>query len=247
MMKKKTRVLKKAACIVLFVLSIVVGASLMVGFMILVEKVLAPKDYLFYENQGIAMFLLPWLLMIPAITVCFDFIGRLQKKKVEELEEQSDLLFLWNHLKKGRIVLIVLWLLGLYYCATNITFVTEEQIICHSPLKPLGTAYDYSDVERITTGFGQKSFSLFEYQKKGSFYYKITLGGKVLVFHTPGVNEDIPRYEDSYLELEEFDQRLVSLGISKQSEEKGWEHCDFDSRYVERFRRIIAHKSNTPQ
>lgn len=93
----------------------------------------------------------------------------------------------------------------------------------------------------IYTAFGQKRFTFLEYEKKGNFYYQIELDGKKKVFYTPSVNEDIEKYADeTYLELEDFDRKLVSLGIPKQSSEKGWEACDLDQEYVERFRRIIA-------
>ena len=60
------------------------------------------------------------------------------------------------------------------------------------------------------------------------------------VFSVPSTNSDIERYtDDTYLELEEFDLALTDLGIPKKSSAKGWEHCDFDDCYVERFLRII--------
>ena len=46
--------------------------------------------------------------------------------------------------------------------------------------------------------------------------------------------------EDSYLELEEFDQKLVSLGIPKEGDPAGAGLCEFDQYYVDRFLRIIG-------
>lgn len=157
-----------------------------------------------------------------------------------------DLFFVWRRLGKGRLVLIALWAVCMYFCVTSATIVTKDKIICHSPMHPSGIAYDYKDVSGIHAAFGQKRFAILEYQKKGNFYYEIELGGKKKVFYTPSVNEDVRRYEDeTYLELEDFDHRLVLLGIPKQSSEKGWESCDLDREYVERFRRIIAfHKES---
>ena len=59
----------------------------------------------------------------------------------------------------------------------------------------------------------------------------------------PSINGDIERYvNDSYLELEDFDQKLVSLGIPKKASTDGYDNCDLDKQYVERFLRIIELK-----
>ena len=61
------------------------------------------------------------------------------------------------------------------------------------------------------------------------------------MFHTPSVNDEIRRYvDDTYLELEDFDQNLVQLGVSKSSSSEGYENCDLDKKYVDRFLRIIG-------
>lgn len=97
--------------------------------------------------------------------------------------------------------------------------------------------------EEVKAGFGQKTFTILEHNSKGNFSYQIKLDGKKMIFQTPSPNEEIKRYEeDTYLELEEFDQALMSLGIPKKSSTKGVEHCDLDRVYVERFLRIIKNK-----
>ena len=106
----------------------------------------------------------------------------------------------------------------------------------------MGVEYKYSDADSIRTGFGDKNISLAEYKRKGSFYYQIEINGQTVTFHAPTVNEQIERYEEhTYLELEEFDQALTTLGIPKEADEKGWENCDFDKEYVDRFLRIIRY------
>ena len=104
----------------------------------------------------------------------------------------------------------------------------------------MGVEYEYTDVDSIKTGFGDKNLSFAEYKRKGSFYYQIEINGQTITFHAPSPNGDIERYEEhTYLELEEFDQSLVKLGIPKEADKKGWENCDFDKEYVDRFLRII--------
>lgn len=66
------------------------------------------------------------------------------------------------------------------------------------------------------------------------------------MFHQPSVNSDIKRYEeDTYFELEEFDQRLMALGIVKEGDTSGSQNCMLDPYYVERFCRIIKNASGT--
>ena len=140
---------------------------------------------------------------------------------------------------KWKIGILVLWLVAIYATSTSLTCVTEDKIVAFSPLSPNGQVYSFSDVEKIEAGFGDKLFSLSEYKTKGSFYYKVYIDGDEHVFHAPTVNPDIERYEDTYLELEELDKKLTELGIPKKSSSKGYENCDFDKEFVDRFLRII--------
>ncbi|MBQ4529314.1 MAG: MerR family transcriptional regulator [Lachnospiraceae bacterium] len=217
--------------------------AVIVALLVGIEKLISPKNYLFYEHQPIASIVMIWLIMIPVILVCLLLCGKIFKRTREDLEGINDIVCIWNHLGKWRLAVIFLWLVGLYCCVTSVTFVTEDSIIYRSPMNPAGTTYGYSDVEKITTGFGDKTFAIAEYKKKGNFFYQIVLDGKKITFHVPSVNEEIERYqEDSYLELEEFDQKLFSLGIFKTASEEGYENCDLDQQFVERFLRIIRLK-----
>lgn len=225
---------------------IIAAVAVLFGVFISLEKLILPQDYYFYQYHPLAEKAMIYLLVIPVVTFFGVVLGRLRRRRDEVLEDMYDLFFVWRRLGKGRLVLIALWAVCMYFCVTSATIVTKDKIICHSPMHPSGIVYNYKDVSKIHAAFGQKRFAILEYQKKGNFYYEIELGGKKKVFYTPSVNEDVRRYEDeTYLELEDFDHRLVLLGIPKESSEKGWEACDLDREYVERFRRIIAfHKES---
>lgn len=245
--KNRTRVIKKNRKMIWMVpamlLALILGLVAIIGVMLLVPKFMLPQDYLFFEPDPVTGEILIWLIMIPAALFCILLISKIGKKSVADMEDVNDLLYLWNHLGKWRPIAITVWLIALYCCLTNFTAVTPKQIICYSPWHPSGIEYEYSDVESIKTGFGNKNISIAEYKKKGNFFYQIELKGKTITFHAPGVNENIQRYvEHTYLELEEFDQDLVGLSIPKEAEKKGWENCDFDQEYVDRFLRIIEHK-----
>lgn len=207
------------------------------------EKLLAPENFLFYEHHPVAGELIVWLAMIPVILVVLLVIAKLTKKTEKEMDQMGDFMSLWNALGKFKWAAIFVWLIAVYCCITSVTFVTEDTIIYHSPIQPMGVAYDYSDIEKITTGFGDGNFSFVEYKKKGSFYYQLEADGKTMIFHQPTTNEDIERYvNDTYLELEEFDQRLIDFDIPKERDSNGYENCYLDERYVDRFVRIIENR-----
>ncbi len=236
------RILKIVKGLCLLVMLSLVTVGVLLGGFTLLEKLILPRYYYFYQVHPLAEAAIPYLTVIPVVTFLGVISGRLLRKREEILEDRYDLFFVWRRAGRGRPVLIALWLLCLYCSASSAAVVTEDKIICHSPLHPLGAVYDYGDVTQICTGFGQKRFALLEYQKKGNFYYQISLDGKKIVFSTPDVNESIARYADeTYLELEDFDRRLTALGIPKQADEKGFEDCGLDVEYVERFLRIIAY------
>lgn len=221
---------------------VAVGLAVLFAVITFSERVFLPKDYYFYQLHPVAEKAVIYLTVIPAVTFFGVMHGRLRQRRDEVLEEMYELFFVWRIFYKERFILIAVWIFCLYCCFSSVTVVTADKIVCHSPFHPSGIVYDYGDVAQIYAGFGQKRFALLEYQKKGNFYYQIELDGKKKVFYTPSVNEDIERYSDeTYLELEEFDRRLSSLGVPKQSSEKGWEACDLDPEYVERFRRIILY------
>ena len=245
--KNRARVKKKNRMMIWMVpamiLALILGIAAIIGVMILIPKQMVPQNFLFMEQGPISGKILIWLIMIPAILFCVLIIAKIRKKSMDELEDVNDILFIWNHLGKWRPLAISTWLIALYCCITNFTAVTPDKIICYSPWCLTGTEYEYSDVEAIKTGFGNKNFSIAEYKRTGSFFYQIKVDGKIITFHAPGVNEDIQRYEEhTYLELEEFDQALTALGIPKEADKKGWENCDFDQEFVDRFLRIIELK-----
>lgn len=202
-----------------------------------VETLLAPQGWLFYQLEPWAEKLLIYLIMIPLMffVAIFGKIDR-EKKTSEKIQVLG-----WETFRKYWYIFILVWLLIMYFTLTRVTFFTKDKIIIYTPLCPKGESYDYEDVAKVNTGFGQKTFSFLDYNRRGTFYYTILVDGRQIVLCQPSVNGQITRYEeDTYLELEEFDQRLMELGVPKESDEMGYEDCDFDLQYVERFRRIIA-------
>lgn len=211
-------------------------------FAVFSDAILAPKGYLFYEQEQFTGRFTVVVLILPAVLLWEFFAEKIGLFSTDKTED--DLIFIWSRLGvKGKIAAVIIWIICIYCCFTNVTYVMEDKIIARTPFNPVGTEYNYSDVEKIKTGFGNKKISFLDYKEEGEFSYIITLDGKDIVFSYPSVSGEIERYaEDTYLELEEFDKALMEYDIPKQASKKGYENCEFDDEYVERFLRIIESK-----
>jgi len=223
----------------LMILMIVVCLALIILFGYLAEKLILPEDYLFYENSPLFSAVIAPLMVIPAILIAYFIMYAIKKKAFSVDDDFLSVVWFVKKLGKWNVVIVLLWIVAVYLSFTSLTYVTNDQIVVVTPLNPKGQAFSYADVEKIETGFGDKAFTLYEHEKVGSFYYKLTVDGREVVFHVPSVNSDIERYEDSYLELEELDIALQKYNIPKESSPEGYENCDFDQVYVDRFLRII--------
>ena len=158
-------------------------------------------------------------------------------------EFHGDMKKLWNSHKGGCIAFVIAVVFYILYSLTSIAYVTPDAVTSRTLLNPMGTTYQLSQVEQVESGLSANDGGFFtpEYKELGSFYYKVYVDGREIVFHSTIPNNDIQRYmEDSYLELEEFDQNLVSLGIPKDGDPAGSGLCEFDQYYVDRFLRIIG-------
>ena len=206
----------------------IISIVLCIGIFVLLNiglELFAPKDYLFFENS----------LMVIIIIVLFSyFFKKFNLNKVEDLEVYLDI---WKKFKYALMIIII----AITYCFfTSVTYITNDKIVYHSPLHPLGITYNLSEVTKIETGFGKKNFSFIDYNRKGQFYYRIYIDGKKITFSTPSANGKIEKYEnDSYLELEEFDEKLKQYNIEKQGDLEYAKLCDLDREFCERFERII--------
>lgn len=247
------------------VIACILGIALDVLLMIQIDKIFAPPGWLFSQMKPWAETLFIFLVMVPVMlftSVLFVWLPKRFRKKTSNLMENAAVdaigedgngttgvenegieVLGWFTFRKYWYLFVLVWIIAGYLCLTSLTYVTEDQIIIHSPFCPQGKSYSYEDVAKVQAGFGQKALSLHRNERLGTFSYTIMVGGKKIVFMQPSVNEQISRYEeDTYLELEEFDQRLMQLGVEKESDESGYEDCDFDKQYVDRFRRIINNR-----
>lgn len=218
--------------------TMIISIILVVGVFVLlsvgISVFLAPEGYLFFETNLIVSKILILLSVIFVVIIASSILNKIKSNKLEDLEIYLDL---W---KKCKYVLIIIYIIAIYCFFSTTTFVTEDKIIYRDPLHPLGITYNYNEVTKIETGFGQKNFSFIDYNRKGQFYYRIYINDKKITFSVPSPNGDIEKYEvDTYLELEEFDQKLKEYNIPKSRNSKYADLCDLDKQYCDRFKRII--------
>ena len=237
-------ILNKALKIILTIIIALVSVVLSITVtLILTELLMTSNDYLFYEhNQFWGEFLIA-LSLIPAIFLSIFLMKKLNLSTQRQIEKNERLITFWKKIGLFKIPIIVVYIILFYFSFTNVTMVTEDKIVVKTPFNPIGKSYNYSEVEEIYAGFGDKFISCNEYEEKGNFYYQITLDGKKIIFTAPSVNPEIERYEDNtYLELEEFDQKLCKLKIPKTSSSKFRDDSYYDKEIIERFIRIINNK-----
>ncbi|HEM4680971.1 TPA: hypothetical protein U1036_001793 [Streptococcus suis] len=203
-------------------ISLVGGITYFVLVGWLTERFFLPSDWLFYEySTGLGevaiFFIMAFLIFL---------LGKLAR-----LVKLS-----WKYglgLAGGCILLTALLI-------STTTAVTKDQIIDINPLAP-SKEYLYSDVKSVWTGFGNKLVTVNRAERQGEFSYRIQLDGKEIVFMQPTSNQDLVP-ADGYIELEEFDRRLMNLGIPKESSTEGSQYNELDSHYLERFLRIVENK-----
>lgn len=202
--------------------SLIGGISYFIFTGWLIERFFLPSDWLFYEYSNglgkVAIFFVMALFLF--------LLGKLAR--LVNLSWKYGLV-----LAGGNILLTALLI-------STTTVVTGSHIIDINLLAP-SKEYVYSDVKSVWAGFGTKLFTLDEADKQGQFSYRIQLEEREIVLMQPTINQELVP-DDSYIELEEFDQRLMDLGIPKESSTKGSQYNDLDSHYLKRFLRIIENK-----
>ena len=205
--------------------------------------IMVNKDYLFYEFSQFSVMVMLLSAIFPTVFLGLLICRKLNLETNRQRIKNQKSIKLWCRLGYFRIPIIVIWVILYYFAFTSVNVVTENEIIVKSGFNPIGRSYLYSEVQEIYAGFGDKFISCNEYEEKGNFYYQITLDGKKIIFTAPSVNPEIERYEDNtYLELEEFDQKLCKLKIPKTSSSKFRDDSYYDKEIIERFIRIINNK-----
>lgn len=184
----------------------------------IIEDIMLPDNFLFYEHTPLANIFFVLLLALFAVVGAYFILGLVARIFGDNIDDVLDQLVIAFSGRKAKILVLALlpvWLFGFYMVMTSLTYVTPDEIVVMQPFDIDGEHYGYNEVEYIETGFGTESFTIYEYDKEGNFYYKIALDGKESIFCAPSVNKNIEEYDDSYIELEIFDKALCKLVFRK--------------------------------
>lgn len=224
---------KNRGSLLLFLL-IIIGIALLfvfaAGISEIQEYLFAEKEWLFYTISDLSM----WIFIILGVAViCMLIVIILEKFGKNSEWEYGSAKFIKKHWKVTGIVMVILLYIGM----TGVTFVTEDKIVYHNWIHPMGVTYFYKDVTEVNTGYKGGIGS-----SKGDFYYKACFDGRWISFGETIPNEKISRYNDTYMEIEEFDQKLMKVHPEKISSHDNEKHVDLDQVYIHRFNRIIDNK-----
>lgn len=203
------------------------------GVFVLVEQaqrlLFCPEGWLFFDIGRLGGIILIVITELPLIALLMGLLYRMTKNV--EFEAAG---WLARAARKYWPAALAVWAALFYWAFTGITVVTGEQIIRYDALHPAGVSYAYEDVTAVEAG----------YDSGGSFYYKVCLDGRWATFSGPTVNEALrPDYqEDTYLELEEFDQALMAYSPEKTASAQYEGRASYAQVYLDRFRRIMENR-----
>ncbi|WP_025029057.1 hypothetical protein [Caldalkalibacillus mannanilyticus] len=197
-----------------------VGIHLLI--VVLQERIFLPEEYLMWTHNYPASMLI--LLYIGIFYVGAILLFPHRFKTLSKTSPFSSLIKFYKQKRKRFYSTFLLVNIVLLYAITfSVTVITEQKVIDYSFLAPQGKEYAYSDIAKITTGVHGKKSALPYHYYKGQFYYILELidETKVELDDARGLND-----RDHRFILEELDQRLVDMGIPKES---SMEHFDMIS------------------
>lgn len=194
------------------------------------EYIFAVDGWLFYANSNLGIY----VAIILGVAMIVAGISVLLSKVSNNSE--------WNwgiggFVKKHWKAIVIIVLVSFYIVITGVTFVTEDKIVYRNWLHPMGVTYSYEDVTEVKTGYKGGIGS-----SKGEFYYKACFEGRWISFSNTTPNESVEKYNDTYMEIEAFDEKLMQYHPKKISSRKNEKNADLDQVYIDRFNRIIDNK-----
>lgn len=215
----------------MILLAVVFSIVIMIGIQFLQEKIFVPDSYLMFQFKTPYSY----FFLFFEIELIVYLVNKLLKSTYKE-ENVSLYISVFHFMKKHKIALVVLNLVVFYMCITSIVVITKEEMTDYSFYNPKGTVYQFSDIEKVETGFKGSTLKVFK-SHRGEFYYRIAFGNKKVDLY-----QAASKYEDTYYELELFDKILMDRNIPKVSSTDNIKYNDLAKRYVDRFERIIENE-----
>lgn len=229
--KAKVKVKNKETSFILpiMVIAVVFVILLYIGNHFLYQQVLLPSQFLFYQLSHLSEMIYLILTMIIFIVFVSYILG---KYGVKRLGNYNGIYQYIHDLPRYVYGITLIVIMSLYYlCLSNYCVVTPTQVIYHSTLHPTGIVYEYQDIESVNVKI-----------KNGLLNYQINVDNHSFTFSQPTTNGN-ERYNDTYIELEDFDQALMNYSIKKTSSLDNLDKVIMDQCYIDRFERIINNKN----
>jgi hypothetical protein len=228
---------KILSAVVLLVVVVVLSIALFMVVQVIQNALFVPEDYIMW------VFKAPYsmLVLVYELYIVYGLLYFFNK------DSRATAIFLTN-LKDGFIrrhktpLLIAFGVFNIILAYTvlfNVTIITQDKIINYAFTSPTGHEYAYDDISEIETGVhGSRGIA----HSKGDFYYKITLGNKMMVdlVDMGGSKKD----EHPYFIIEKLDIEFVDAGIPKLSNSDNVELSTkiLDKTYADKIKSILENK-----
>ncbi|HAX73541.1 MAG TPA: hypothetical protein DCY20_08450 [Firmicutes bacterium] len=220
----------KGVGLITLLLVIFLGMAVLISIL---PALIYQVDYIFYSVSDSAF--------IIAIVTVYVLVGFFLVKYHHTVKKQSGLNFaleseltaaygliqpVWH---KSKLLIAIVVIACLYVSCTQVVFVASDEIFVVRPLSPLGTSYHYTDVVEV---------KIYSPIYKSELNYQITLTDGTKVNLNGGGGDDING--DTYESLQDFDYKVVKLGIKKSSDLDAVYRCtkDYDRVYHDRWMNI---------
>ncbi|GAA0182171.1 hypothetical protein SH2C18_45970 [Clostridium sediminicola] len=229
----KNKILRAFVTFVGFIGAMIITLILFMLIDKLQGLIFAPDEYLLYMFKPPYSYLVFFFQIEMMMFIIYTFY---KNNKYSEFKWVSNI---FNYIKKKILIVIGINLFIFYMCITGVTVVTQDKIVDYSFYKPAGMIYSYDDILKIETGFKGKTSGVFRRNRNaGDFYYVTNFkdGTKVDFYQASSP------YEDTYLELEIFDDLITKSDVEKISSADNSQYCNLDQRYIDRFLRIISNR-----
>lgn len=209
------------------VFGIIIGMNILQTYLYMQGHVYIISTSRFHSFVSIIFAFEIWLIMM-------SYFSRFLKHK-----DYHEYDFLWSHVKKHPVVLTIVNVMIVYFALTGVTTISQSRIVVYSPIHPQGVVYQYSDIQKVETGFYKNRFLFFH--DAGDFYYHVTMkDGKVIELID---TQTTAQYEnDTYSELVVFDQQVMMNHPLKISSSAYCEYAMLDQVYIDRFISIVENK-----
>lgn len=217
--------------VVLLMLVIVFGIFILFAYL---QTIVFMKDDVYIITSDRKYMIILMLVGVEIALVVYSYFSKFLKHK-----DYKDYDFLFPFVKKHWKSTVVLNIVVIAFAFLQVNTISKDEIVHYSLLNPTGKLYNYDEIKKVETGFYGQTLAFGH--EAGEFYYYFTMddGLKIKLEDTQTTKKF---EEDTYSELEYFDQDVMKYKPEKISSTKNSKFAMLDKEYIDRFKRIINNK-----